>query len=782
MRRPHEAFHRRTADRRDRDLGRVGVLGFQMPGLLSVQRPRVAAAVAALAAALSLALIGRVEPARADACPGASVCPYVAVGVIGQRGEGVLRFPQAVAVGPDGLVYVGDQFSHVVQVFTPTGQFVREVGSAGSKAGQLDAIGALGVGADNTLYVGSSADRVDRFAPDGSLLQSWGRGGNGPGQFRFGRGFGNTAGAGGGIVVVGGKVFVADTANNRIQRFNVDGSGGTVIVPPGRLLLPQGIAAHKTRLIVADDDHHRLVVFDTGGHFIRTIGSGPGSKPGQLSFPYDVATDLRGHVFVADDMNHRVVRFDGQPAYRYRARWGGFGTGAGQLEYPRGLAADAVGDTFVANTGNQRIEVFDPLGEPLRSFGIPARSAGQFTVPLGVGADASGIRAVTDSVNGRVQLLNPDGTVAAQWGSPAPGPTILPDPVAVAFDGAGAAYVLDQQRGKIVVFDRSGNVGRTIGSSGSGPGQMLAPSALAIDASGNIYVADTGNGRLVRFGTDGSFRGTMGYLGSPRGVAVTTDGSRIYADDASNNRIQVFGPDGSQLAQFGGTGNRIGKLNVPAQMALDAAGNLWVADRGNNRIQEFGPNGERLGAFGQRGIATGQFVRPTGVSVDCHGLVTVTDTDSNRVQQFQLAAPAPSACASLPPVASPPAPKLPTQPPPLPPVLTTTVLRRADLFSQRTLPLRVVADRACTLTVSATVTPRKAPKKGKPVTAKLKSVRLRLSAGRSQIVRPALSLRDAHRLRKALKGLRGMVAKVQLTAATPDGPPVVVSKQLLVSG
>ena len=61
-------------------------------------------------------------------------------------------------------------------------------------------------------------------------------------------------------------------------------------------------------------------------------------------------------------------------------------------------------------------------------------------------------------------------------------------------------------------------------------------------------------------------------------------------------------------------------------------------------------------------------------------------------------------------------------------------------------------------------------------------MRVRLLAGRSQIVRASLSLRDAHRLRKALKGLHGLVAKVQLTASTSDGPPVVVSKRLLVSG
>src|SRR3954464_11608336 len=82
-------------------------------------------------------LAGGAAPASAD-CPGASpTCPYAAAGQVGKRGEGVLRFPQAVAVGPDGSVYVGDQGSHVVQVFNAAGQFVRDVGIAGTGPGQL---------------------------------------------------------------------------------------------------------------------------------------------------------------------------------------------------------------------------------------------------------------------------------------------------------------------------------------------------------------------------------------------------------------------------------------------------------------------------------------------------------------------------------------------------------------------------------------------------------------------------------------------------------------------
>ena len=195
-------------------------------------------------------------------------------------------------------------------------------------------------------------------------------------------------------------------------------------------------------------------MFDTGGHLLRAVGSGPAPGPGQLNFPYGVAADAAGRVFVADDLNHRVVRFSSGPDYRYKGRWGSYGTAAGRLAYPRGIAVDAEGNVYVANTGNDRIDVFDKGGTLLRSFGASGRALGQFVAPWASGGRRRSAR-VTDSVNGRIELLNADGSPASSWGSPAPGPTILPQPVAVAFDAAGNAYVLDRRRSRIIVFGRA---------------------------------------------------------------------------------------------------------------------------------------------------------------------------------------------------------------------------------------------------------------------------------------------------------------------------------------
>ena len=93
---------------------------------------------------------------------------------------------------------------------------------------------------------------------------------------------------------------------------------------------------------------------------------------------------------------------------------------------------------------------------------------------------------------------------------------------------------------------------------------------------------------------------------------------------------------GGDLAEIGARGSEPGELSEPAGVALDGAGNVWVADRGNNRIQAFTPDGALLQRFGERGVGAGQFIEPTSVSVACNGLVTVADADNNRAQAFQF--------------------------------------------------------------------------------------------------------------------------------------------------
>ena len=740
--------------------------------------------LAALAPALALTALALPNPAGADTCLG-EACPFAASRSFGESGGGVLRFPQAVTIGPGGDVYVGDQSSHIVQVFNSSGEFVRQFGTPGLKPGQLTAISSIAAAPNGTVVVtDGGTDRLNFFGSGGELIGTTGGSGTGVGQFRFGAGGGNDAPAGGAIAFKNGHLYISDSLNNRVQRMDLDGTNQRILIDAGILSYPRGLTVAGDRLVVADDKNHRIAIFDLNGTLLQTVGLGQGASPGQLTNPFGVAVDYQGRMFVADDLNHRVVRFGGPPKYEYRARWGSYGTASGQFGFPRAIATDPHSRVYVANTANDRLDVFDTNGTRLSAFGRSGRGPGQYNAPVGVAADASGIRAVADSINGRVQLLNPDGSVATIWGSPNPGPTILRRPVDVEFDDAGNGYVLDQSKSTIVVFDRAtARSTRKIASLGIGPGQLLNPTAIARDNQDRLWVVDAGNLRLARFSLTGDYLGSVAMTNVPRGIAISPDGSRIYVS-TNRNRVEILDADGKNLVHFGyGPGAKLGQLSAPSGLATDAAGTVWVADRSNNRVAHFSAEGKRLGTFGSLGSADGaQFNYPMGIALDCNGRITVGDTRNNVVREFTLAAPANVACKPLPAPAPPPLLRYPTLPAPDGPLITARSLRSTLLLS-RGVALRARCDTTCTLTASATLTQVGLPpkRKGVPrraVSIELRPITVRLTAGGSKALVLKPTKADVRKLARALGKSRRVVATIALSATGDAGEPTSESLQI----
>ena len=127
------------------------------------------------------------------------------------------------------------------------------------------------------------------------------------------------------------------------------------------------------------------------------------------------------------------------------------------------------------------------------------------------------------------------------------------------------------------------------GSQGSGPGQLNAPFGVAVDSSGNVYVTDT------------------------------------YGPKSSNSRVVKFTGSGAFITQWGSTGSGLGQFNGPAGVAVDSAGNVYVADRWNSRVEKFTSNGTYITQWGSYGNGNGRFLNPVGVAVDSSGSVYVTD-------------------------------------------------------------------------------------------------------------------------------------------------------------
>jgi tripartite motif-containing protein 71 len=594
------------------------------------------------------------------ACPPVDPsCPYLDVAVIGKTGQGVFRFPQAVALSPGGeVVYVADQFSAMVQKFDRDGRFLAQWGSFGDGAGQITQVGGLAADRRGRVYVLDSLnDRVEVFDSAGAFIGQWGRRGTLPGQFRLG--------INGGLAVlddpaVGLFAYIADQNNHRIQRIALDPSTGlpaagapivvwgsfadcAIFCAPSQFNHPQGIAVstspnHPHDVFVADDDNHRVQKFTADGAFIAQIGTPgvPGNRRGQFAFPYDVGVDQPHALYVADNNNHRVQKFDAG-SLQFLTLWGGFGSASGQLEFPRALAAlasDPQGGVYVADTANNRIQAFDAAGTVVGAWGESGRRPGNFTRPAGVVVDRSGNVYAADTFNHRIEKFSPAGAFLQEWGRknnagyPASGAAVgqFNNPMHIAADPrTGDVYVADTANARVQRLTAAGGTWSEVtGTTFSGP------QGVAVDASGTLYVADTPNNVVKRRdGTTGTWSTLSGQtFTSPRALAV--DAARnVYVADTGTNRIL-------RLDVASGTWSQVAPgeaFRAPTGVAVDGEGRVVVADTANHSIARVSPSGAVV-RWGSHGPEAGRLVRPAAVATDAAGNVYVADTFNNRLQKF----------------------------------------------------------------------------------------------------------------------------------------------------
>jgi tripartite motif-containing protein 71 len=587
----------------------------------------------------------------ASRCPGAvgpggralAHCPYSSIRAIGRRGEGVLRCPEALAFAPGGDLYVADQFSHLVQRFSPRGRFLGQWGSYGSGPGQLGAVDGLAVDAAGDVYVlDSSHDRIERFSSTGRLLGEWGSLGGALGQFDFGAGEGPDKPPGGGIAVAGRYVYVADSANDRIVRFGLDGSHPALLAgpgsAPGQVSSPRGLTVAGGALYVADEGNHRVQALSLSGRPLYAEGAF-GKGPGQFVNPFGVAVH-GARVYVVDDNNNRIAVLSRE--LRTLEEWSGAGTRYA-LSYIRAAAVDAAGHLYVADTGNERVVAFTATGRGLLAFGTPGITPGQLIAPLAVAADAGGSVLVAETYGSRSPVYLFGSALRYRTRIERGGGAIIGShwfgPSAAAFAPDRSVWLTDPRNDIVRHLDVGGEFLGAVGDPAGAPAELLGPEGVAVAPSGEVYVVDTGHARIARFAGDGRPLGTLGagVLRRPLAAALAPDGN-LYVADAGDDRVVELSPTGAQLAWWGGAGLAPGRFEEPAGVAVDAAGHVFVADRLGGRVEEFSARGRLLAAWGRTGAAPGELSMPSAIAVDCRGEVLVADTQNNRVLIFAGAA------------------------------------------------------------------------------------------------------------------------------------------------
>lgn len=569
-----------------------------------------------------------------------------------------LSSPCGLAVDHAGNLYIADSGNHRIRKVTGgmittvagngTGGYSGDNGPAASA--QLYFPWAVTLDSAGRLYIADAGNYRIRRVTNGVITTVAGNGSSGYSGDNGPATSAQLAAPVGVAVDLAGNLYVADLVDDRIRRvtngvittvagngtFGFSGDGGPATA--AELILPSGIAVDSSgSLYIADSDNARIRKVTAG--VISTFAGGGTSladnvppTSAQLEGPEGVAVDSFGNLYIAQSEMIRKVS-----AGVIKTVVGG-GSQAGYtgpatnavLNDPEGLALDSAGNLYIADSFNEIVRRLSngiittvAGGGSFEGDGIPATSADLFN-PAGLAVDVSGNLYIADA--GRISEVS-SGSITTLAGRTVAGP--------VNFAGDGGPAI------DAIFNDQT---------------------TVAVDSVGGIYIADTGNQRIRKISngqiTTIAGNGTAGYSGDngpatnaslnfPQGVAVDSAGN-LYISDSDNNCIRrvsngiITTVAGSGERGFDGDGGPAinAKLTYPLGIALDSAGNLYIADASNNRVRKVS-NGiittiagtGAAGFAGDGGLATAaELYGPTGVVAGQEGKVYVSDTVNERVR------------------------------------------------------------------------------------------------------------------------------------------------------
>ena len=260
----------------------------------------------------------------------------------------------------------------------------------------------------------------------------------------------------------------------------------------------------------------------------------------------------------------------------------------GEFSQPGDAYVDKSGNVWVADALNHRIQKFDGQGNFVGSFGRAGTAPGTFNEPWSVAVDDQGFIYVADTWNHRIQKFDANFTFVASWGQPGaqnPGPLDLFGPRDILVAADGTLWVTDTGNQRLLHFSNSGESLGVYGAGGTEPGQFQEPVGLTRDASGNLLVADAWNARVQKLTAS-----AQPVSSFPTGWTSRDVLSKPYITILSDGRVIVSVPESGTLVLYSATGTRIGQWqplvnSMPVGVAATANGGFVFSDIRRNEVQ-----------------------------------------------------------------------------------------------------------------------------------------------------------------------------------------------------